>query len=469
MSEPIGFGTSGLRGPACGFTPQLVAAHVAGFLETACAGAAGRVVAIGADLRPSSPHIAALVAGAVLAQGWTPVWYGVLPTPALALHAMAGRIPAIMVTGSHIPASHNGLKFYRPEGELAKADEAPILAAAAAWSAGANVVAEAALPAAAPDAGERYVRRYLQAFAPGALRGLRIGVFAHSAAGREMLAQILETLGAEISVFGFSQDFVAVDTEAVEPRDGRLVEAEIAARALDAVVSTDGDGDRPLLFDETGRQVNGDVLGALTARALGIETVVTPLTSTSAIEASGWFRQVVRTRIGSPYVVAAMATAAGKTVAGFEANGGFLLQTPLQLPPGRLDPLPTRDAMLPLLAVLAAGMPVSRLVGQLPPRVMKADRLKEIAPEKGRGFVAAMASSAQARAAFDPRLEHPVAIDTTDGTRLRLADGAIVHFRQSGNAPELRCYVEADMQATAQSLLDETMIRLSRTLSTQDS
>ncbi|MBP0649608.1 16S rRNA (cytosine(1402)-N(4))-methyltransferase, partial [Mycobacterium tuberculosis] len=60
-----------------------------------------------------------------------------------------------------------------------------------------------------------------------------------------------------------------------------------AAERLDAVVSTDGDGDRPLVVDEAGNQINGDILGALTARELGIPTIVTPLTSTSALELSG--------------------------------------------------------------------------------------------------------------------------------------------------------------------------------------
>jgi phosphomannomutase len=55
------------------------------------------------------------------------VYYGVLPTPAIAYVAQKDFIPAIMVTGSHIPFDRNGFKFYRPDGEINKADEEGIL------------------------------------------------------------------------------------------------------------------------------------------------------------------------------------------------------------------------------------------------------------------------------------------------------------------------------------------------------
>ncbi|MFM2371661.1 MAG: hypothetical protein RIS85_1383, partial [Pseudomonadota bacterium] len=46
----------------------------------------------------------------------------------------------------------------------------------------------------------------------------------------------------------------------------------------------------------------------------------------------------------------------------------------------------------------------------------------------------------------------PTGIDTTDGYRMSFADGAIIHFRPSGNAPELRCYSEAESEARAREL-----------------
>jgi len=475
-SEPaIAFGTSGLRGRAEGFTKAAVFAHVAAFLDTACGASAARRVVIGRDLRQSSPQIAGLVGGAVRALGWEPVNGGTVPTPALAAYALARNLPAIMVTGSHIPADYNGLKFYRPEGELLKADEAPIRDKVARGEGG--------IPEFAPELGPEepgvardYVRRYLDAVGADTLAGLRIGVFEHSAVGRDLLAEILAGLGAECVALGRSDMFVAVDTEAVEPHTLAMLRAAVAREGFDAVVSADGDGDRPLLIDATGRQINGDVLGALTARWLGAETVLTPLTSTSAVEASGWFTNVIRTRIGSPYVVEAMAAVDGAGVVGFEANGGFLTGSVFALGPGTLgsgtlSPLPTRDAVLPLIGVLAEararGVSVADLAAQLPRRVMAADRLKQIAPDRGQAFVEAMARSAQMRGDIDAVLNRPVAIDTTDGTRLVLGEGRIVHFRQSGNAPELRCYVETASAAQTEALLARLMARLAAHFQTE--
>ena len=105
-------------------------------------------------------------------------------------------------------------------------------------------------------------------------------------------------------------------------------------------------------------------------------------------------------------------------------------------------------------------MPLSGLVNELPARVMKADRLQEVDPAIGAHFVGAMANAREERARLDPRLADPIEIDTRDGTRLVLGNRSIVHFRQSGNAPELRCYVETDSAADTEALLGTMMDRL---------
>ncbi|MBO0145560.1 phosphomannomutase, partial [Agrobacterium sp. Ap1] len=70
--------------------------------------------------------------------------------------------------------------------------------------------------------------------------------------------------------------------------------------------------------------------------------------------ANGSFR-VVRTRVGSPFVIAGMseALAAGREkVMGFEANGGLLTASTFSLSDESICPLPTRDSFLPILAPL---------------------------------------------------------------------------------------------------------------------
>ncbi|NDW60191.1 phosphomannomutase, partial [Yangia sp. PrR004] len=104
------------------------------------------------------------------------------------------------------------------------------------------------------------------------------------------------------------------------------------------------------LADETGTIVPGDIMGQITAEALGAEAVVTPISSNSGVTRKGIGR-VLTTRIGSPFVIAGMEELGGKVV-GYEANGGFLLGFEAQGPDGTLAPLPTRDCMLPLITVL---------------------------------------------------------------------------------------------------------------------
>jgi phosphomannomutase len=304
----------------------------------------------------------------------------------------------------------------------------------------------------------------VNAFGRSALSGMRIGIDQHSAVGRDLVLRIFESLGAECHPFRRVERFVAVDTEALDPEDLARAQAIITEKGLDAVVSTDGDGDRPLVIDEAGRQINGDVLGALTARLIGAHTVVTPLSSTSAIEQSGWFRTVSRTRIGSPYVVAEMAAATDHPVVGFEANGGFLLQDDVTLETGTLARLPTRDAILPAVASLVLAVRESRLlsglVAMLPPRFMKADRVKNVPGDRAAVFLKEMETSADFRRAFDPRLASPREISTLDGVRMALANGDTVHFRQSGNAPEMRVYAETGAPEATERLLGEMIAEL---------
>lgn len=454
---PAAFGTSGLRGLVTDLTPALVAAHVRAF-AVACE--TGGALCLGRDLRPSSPRIAGDVSAAARAAGLAVIDCGALPTPALALAAQARGAGAVMVTGSHIPADRNGLKFYTVDGEITKEDEAAILARLDALPP----------PTAAPgpletDTGAtaRYIARYKGAFGPRALAGRRIGVYAHSAVGRDALQAVLAALGAETVELGHSDTFIPVDTEAVDDATRAAIADWVAEYRLDALVSTDGDSDRPLLADETGRVIPGDILGQITAETLAADVVVTPISSNSGVTMKG-FGRVIRTRIGSPYVIAGMTQAAGARVMGYEANGGVLLGFAAQGPAGPLPPLRTRDALLPLLAVLqAGGTSLAARVAAEPPVVTATDRLQDVPPEKSRALLARWQADRAARAAFLAELgQREEAMDLTDGLRLTLAGGGVLHIRPSGNAPELRVYVETATRAEAARLLAAARAALAR-------
>ncbi|HAT42991.1 MAG TPA: phosphomannomutase [Rheinheimera sp.] len=460
----ISFGTSGARGLVVDFTAEVCAAFSQSFLrvlaqQVASNEATGKTtvdltqVAIGIDHRPSSMAMAQACAGAAKALGVIPRFFGVLPTPALAHYALRHKIPAIMVTGSHIPFDRNGLKFYRPDGEISKADEQQILACAAPLQpfTAMELVAD-------PVAAALYLRRYQQFFAADALAGLHIGVYEHSSAGRDLYRSVFEALGATVTTLQRSDVFVPIDTEAVSAEDQAKARAWAAQYGFDAIFSTDGDGDRPLLSDEDGNWLRGDIVGLLAAKHLGIQALAVPVSCNSAIEQSQLFRNVERTRIGSPYVIEAFARLAARfdTVAGFEANGGFLLASSLKNTHGELTELPTRDALLPALAVLAAskGRGVAALLHDLPARFTASDRLPHVPTAWSQAwlqqFMAAPAAWLQPFGWCEADVGD---VNQLDGLRLTLSCGDVVHLRPSGNAPELRCYVEAATVEAAQALL----------------
>ena len=457
----VKFGTSGARGLVSDLTADYCRTFTAAFLGILEPGP--KRLLVGHDLRASSPAIAANCIAAAEAAGVACVYGGALPTPALALAALEQKCPAIMVTGSHIPDDRNGIKAYRPDGEITKLDEQAMLRFEAELP---PVHSVPALPAADTGITRRYADRYTQAFAKDALGGLRIGVYEHSTVMRDLLHEVLRALGAETTGLGRSEAFLPVDTEAIRPEDQRLAATWAAGQLFDAIVSADGDADRPLVADERGQWLRGDVLGVLSARELGARTVVTPVSSNTAVEKCGIFAHTVRTRIGSPFVIAAMSQPGLRApVVGYEANGGFLLGSGVTIGSRKLAALPTRDALLPIILVLAAarqrGCSMSDLVRGLPPRFTASDRLQNYASGRAQALIEElMADPAKTCSAMAPEAGKIAAIDHTDGYRVTFASGGIVHLRPSGNAPELRCYAEAGTPEGAATLCRTCLTRI---------
>src|SRR5690606_10017175 len=133
----------------------------------------GDEIAVGRDLRASSPDIALACIDALLEAGMRPIDCGITATPALALFAGNRGLAAIMVSGSHIPADRNGLKFYRPDGEIEKADELAISSIAAAPSPAARATRHEIVSCG--NAMELYDRRYRGLEGVISLEGLKIG------------------------------------------------------------------------------------------------------------------------------------------------------------------------------------------------------------------------------------------------------------------------------------------------------
>jgi phosphomannomutase len=469
MSESkVKFGTSGARGLVADMTDRVCFAYTVGFIQyLECKGeirpGKNNLIAVAGDLRPSTPRIMNAVMLAVQRKGYCPVNCGFIPSPAVALYGITHSIPAIMVTGSHIPADRNGIKFNKCAGEILKEDEAGIRSQIVEIDE--NLFDETGVFAqyqierpVDKTAADEYKARYLNFFSSDVLRGLKIGVYQHSAVGRDLVTEIVQSLGAEVKVLDRSETFIPVDTEAIRAEDIELGKRCAREYQLDAIFSTDGDSDRPLLADENGEWLRGDVGGILCSIFLGAQELCIPVSCNTAAEKCGLFRKVRRTRIGSPYVISEMIVAEKQDsschVVGYEANGGFLLQTSVLKAAKKLVALPTRDALIYLLGITILskqqGMSLSQLVAKLPQRYTYSDRLQNFSQESSKRILDLFSENLskealqnQVNLSFNS-VGNLVSTDYTDGVRMIFDSNLIIHLRPSGNAPEFRCYTEAD-------------------------
>ena len=257
------------------------------------------------------------------------------------------------------------------------------------------------------------------------------------------------------------------------------------------------------------RFLPGDLLGVVVAEYLRADAAAVPISANDAVERRLKERKIIleKTKIGSPYVVAALDDLRGTgkhlRIVGWEANGGFLTGSDIELNGGVLAALPTRDALLPILANLCAaaepgfefGGAVGPLAGAFWP-----GRLARQFPGGGEpGDSCAIGSRRRCRRSrvrwrrrccrlqsrrweSEWRLRHrPVKnwqhcqatlsryftpasgfddiarINVLDGVRIYFRNGDIAHIRPSGNAPQLRIYAVSDTQARADQLSNSAL------------
>ena len=278
-----------------------------------------------------------------------------------------------------------------------------------------------------------------------------------------------------------------------------MVAAEADGGPLDAIVSTDGDSDRPLVTavlpaaeaDAQGRRVrflSGDLLGIVVAEYLNADAAVVPISANDAVERRMRERGVFlrKSKIGSPYVVAALddihRAGACARIVGWEANGGFLTASDIALASGTLAALPTRDATLPILANLFAAAELRiglvALWSRLPARFGRAGLIDDVPVRVSKAMLAQVIPTGESLEAdfnqtpapsaawqtikatlsrfFTPALgfDDIVRINVLDGVRVSFENGDVAHVRPSGNAPQLRIYANSDSQARADQIVE---------------
>ena len=535
---PLAFGTSGLRGLVKDITDLEAYINVKATLRYLLGIGdihPSSTVVIAGDLRPSTDRIMRACAQAIIDAGFQVENAGKIPTPALIFHSLSAGRAGVMVTGSHIPFDRNGIKVNKSVGEILKSDEAGISrevelvrleeysrsATTSAFDASGMLKCALELPPLDRAAENAYVHRYLGSFDRGGLAGIRVLVYQHSAVGRDILPRILQELGAVVLAAERSETFIPIDTENITGEqldclEELTVAAEANGRPLHAIVSTDGDSDRPLVtailpvneIEPGGRRVRflpGDLLGLAVAEYLRADAAAVPISSNDAVERRLRERKVLlkKTKIGSPYVVSALDNlrSAGtyERIIGWEANGGFLTGSDIALSKATLAALPTRDATLPILANLFAaaerGMSLSALWDRLPARFGRAGLIDNFPVAVSQTILANLVPSgdvievefdsagsvldrsrADAMAAplalwpaedwrqrkatlapfFTPALgfDEIARINVLDGVRIYFHNGDVAHFRPSGNAPQLRIYANSDSQARADEIVE---------------
>jgi phosphoglucosamine mutase len=299
------FGTDGVRGEAGTFLTAELATAL-GRATTATLEAERPQVLIVRDTRESGPMLEAALAAGIAAAGGDALLAGVLPTPAAAiLVKRLGLDLAAVVSASHNPFGDNGIKFFDARGiKLADGVEAEIEARM-------DQAPSAAQPGRVRELNgglEDYLRE-LQAAFPLDLTGRRILLDCANGATFRAAPTIFGRLGAEVGTIGVEPDGRNINAGCGSTHVEELAERVVASEA-EIGFAFDGDGDRVLAVDGSGRVHDGDELIAVAARGLkardelggGVAvTVMSNYGFHQAMAKSGI--EVAVTKVGDRYVI----------------------------------------------------------------------------------------------------------------------------------------------------------------------
>jgi phosphoglucosamine mutase len=299
------FGTDGVRGEAGTFLTAELATSL-GRAATASVRSERPQVLIVRDTRESGPMLEAALAAGVAAAGGDALLGGILPTPAAAiLVRRLGLDLAAVVSASHNPYRDNGIKFFSGEGtKLDDETEARM-----------ESLVDAATPVSAPGAvrelngGLEDYLRALEAAFPLDLSGARVVLDCANGATFRAAPAIFERLGAEVEAIAAEPDGRNINDGCGSTHIENLA-AKVSSSEATIGFAFDGDGDRVLAVDGSGRPHDGDELIALAALGMAgrgelnggvVVTVMSNFGFHKAMEAAGI--DVAVTSVGDRYVL----------------------------------------------------------------------------------------------------------------------------------------------------------------------
>ena len=471
------FGTDGVRGVAgreltAGLALSLSAAAASvlsgsGAFATARTAHRRPFAVVGRDPRASGEFLEAAVVAGLAASGVDVVRLGVMPTPAVAyLTTEMGAEFGVMLSASHNPAPDNGIKFFARGGvKLPDAVEDAIEARLAgqpglsqpvagrpdagqpdarqpdARQPGAGELGPLGVPEAgfgrvrdAANEGERYLAHLLSTVPDrpgGTLAGLRVVVDCAHGAAAAYAPDLLRRAGAEVIAIGTEPDGLNINEGCGSTSLGAL-SAAVLDYGADAGIAHDGDADRCLAVDASGRVIDGDQILAVLAVALKadgrlagdtvVATVMTNLGFRHAMRGAGI--DVVETPVGDRYLIAAMLD--GKYVLGGEQSGHIIM----------LDHATTGDGLLTGLQLLAETVRQDRPLADLVTVMTRYPQVLISVPGVNKARVASSRELAEAVA----------------GAEAELGEAGRVLVRPSGTEPAVRVMVEAEDSGQAERL-----------------
>lgn len=348
------FGTDGVRGQVgvLPITPDFVMklGYAAGKVLARSESAIGKpIVLIGKDTRISGYMLEAALEAGFSAAGVDVMLAGPMPTPAIAYLTRALRLSAgVVISASHNPYQDNGIKFFSEHGN--KLPDATETAIENALDMPMECVSSEKLGKAKrlDDARGRYIEFCKSTF-PNELnlRGMKIVVDCAHGAAYHIAPDVFHELGAEVLAIGNQPNGLNIN-DRVGATSPQALSKAVQASNADLGIALDGDADRLLMVDASGRIYNGDELLYVIAKdrmaTTQVQGVVGTLMTNMALEAA--FKQMdvhfVRAKVGDRYVLE-MLQERGWLIGG-EGSGHLLC----------LDKHTTGDGIISALQVLAA-------------------------------------------------------------------------------------------------------------------
>ena len=347
------FGTDGVRGKA---NTHPMTAEMALKLGAAVGQyfasheGTGRVI-IGKDTRRSGYMIENALTAGLLSVGMDAYLLGPVPTPAVGMLTRSMRADlGIMISASHNPHHDNGIKFFGPDG-FKLSDDAEYAIEAMLEEEPALVEATKIGRAHRVEGDRTRYVEFAKTTFPRRFRldGLKVVIDCANGAAYRTAPEVLWELGADVVPIGVKPDGFNINENCGSTKP-ELAQRLVVEQGADLGICLDGDADRLMIIDETGKVADGDQLMALIATRMAAEgklggnTLVATVMSNLGLErhmkANGL--SLLRTDVGDRYVVEAMR--AGGYNLGGEQSGHIVLR----------DYVTTGDGLIAALQFLRA-------------------------------------------------------------------------------------------------------------------